>query len=200
MHRNVKKAVLVALTAVIAGAGVYFLMPREPRYEGRSLSAWLADLDLESPKSQEKPAQAVRAIGTNALPWLRKMLVSKSPIWERTSVAVNANQSLIQFSVTPDNVVRNRALRGYSALGHQAKCDVPQLIELMESESSPQVRSYIALALGNIGPAAAEAIPVLERATLDKNEEVHKNAVSALANIKMWTPDGGPMFRRSGEF
>src|SRR5262245_36079920 len=156
-------------------------MPHEPRYEGRSLSAWLADLDLESPKSQEKPAQAVRAIGTNALPWLRKMLVSKSPVWERTSVAVNANQSLIQFSVTPDNVVRNRALRGYSALGNQAKCDVPHLIELMESESSPQVRSYIALALGNIGPAASEAIPVLERATLDKNEEVHKNAVSALA-------------------
>jgi len=200
VHRNVKKAVLVALTAVVAGAGVYFLMPREPRYEGRSLSAWLADLDLESPKSQEKPAQAVRAIGTNALPWLRKMLVSKSPIWERTSVAVNANQSLIQFSVTPDNEVRNRALRGYSALGNQAKCDVPHLIQLMESESSPQVRSYVALALGNIGPAATEAIPVLEWATLDKDEEVHKNAVSALANIKMWTPDGGPMFRRSGEY
>ena len=193
MVRSVKFSLILALGVAATGAGVYLLIPREPSYQGRSLSAWLADLDLESRKAQARPAEALRAIGTNAFPSLRRMLLSRSPIWERTSIAINANQSLVQFSVTPDNVVRNRALRGYHALGNEAKDDVSRLIELMERETSPQVRCYIALALGNIGPAARAAIPVLQKATFDRNQEVHKNAIWALANIQMWTPESSAM-------
>jgi HEAT repeat protein len=190
MNRRSKNGLALALIfgAVVTG---YFVMPREPRYQGRSLSAWLAELDLESSYSQDKPAEAVRAIGTNALPWLRRMLRSEGPIWERAMVAFNARQSLIQFPITPDNVVHNRALRGYHILGNVAQCDVPKLIQLLETQSSPRVRSYAALALGSIGPAAKEALPVLQQATTDVNNDVRRNAVWAVANIKMWVPDEG---------
>src|SRR6266853_932454 len=114
----------------------YFVMPHEPRYEGRSLSAWLAELDLESPKAQDKPVEALRAIGTSSFPWLRRMLRSEGPIWERAMVAFNGRQSLVQLPITPDNVVRNRAVMGYHMLGKAADSDVPHLIQLLETESS----------------------------------------------------------------
>src|SRR5579859_6903097 len=107
-----RMALVIVFTVVILAA-FFALGPHEPRYEGRPLSAWLADLDLESSKPQVKPVQALRAIGTNAFPWLRRMLVCKDPIWARAILAFNTSQSLIQLPITSDNVVRNRAVRGY---------------------------------------------------------------------------------------
>lgn len=192
---NRRRRIGLAL-ALIVGAGVVglFIWPREPRYEGRSLSAWLADLDLESTHSEGRPVEALRAIGTNAFPWLRRMLRSKGPVWERALVSFDAGQSLVQLPVTPDNVVRNRAIRGYHALGAAAKDDVPLLVHLLETERTPQVRSSVALALGNIGPAAKAALPALQRATTDPNNDVRRNAIWAVANIKMWAPEA-PEFR-----
>ena len=188
MNRSRKIALVLALIIAVLTTA-YFVMPHEPRYEGRSLSGWLAELDLNSPKAQDKPMEAIRQIGTNAFPWLRRMLRSEPPIWERAMVAFNTSQSLIQLPITPDNVVRNRAVRGYHALGKQAEGDVPHLIQLLQRENSPHVRSYVALALGNIGPAARPALVVLQKAAMDPNADVRRNAVWALANIKMWAPD-----------
>jgi len=176
---------LILCVAIIA----YLILPHEPRYQGRALSAWLAELDLESSHPQNKAAEAVRSIGTNALPWLRRMLITEGPLWERAMLAFNAKQSLVQFPVVPDNVARNRALRGYHTLGNLAEGDVPCLVQLLVVKRSPQVRSYIALALGNIGPSARAALPVLEKATTDPNGDVRRNAVWAVANIKMWVPN-----------
>src|SRR5688500_9973739 len=48
--------------------------PAEPAHGGKKLSAWLDELSaMTFPRECDpdtKPAQAVRAIGTNALPWL----------------------------------------------------------------------------------------------------------------------------------
>lgn len=184
MRRRI--ALVIVFTGVIL-AVLLTLGPHEPRYEGRSLSAWLADLDLESAKPQVKPVQALRAIGTNAFPWLRGMLVCRDPIWARAIFTFNTKQSLIQLPITSDNVVRNRAVRGYNALGKMAKHDAPQLIQLLETEKSPQARCYVALALGNIGFEAKAAIPVLEsKAATDQSADVRENSVWALKEIKMF--------------
>jgi hypothetical protein len=188
MNRCCKLSLTLALT-VGAGMTGFMVSPHEPRYEGRALSAWLAELDLESSKAPEQAQKAVRAIGTNALPCLRRMLLSQGPLWERGMVAFNASQALVQFPVTADNVVRTRALRGYHTLGNAAADDVPGLIQVLQTERSPLVRSYVALALGNIGPAARTALPALEKATTDPNKDVSRNAVWAVANIKMWVPN-----------
>ena len=188
MNRRGKSATAAGLI-LCAAVAVYLVIPREPRYQGRALSAWLAELDLESPHPQAKASQAVRAIGTNALPWLRRMLLSPGSICERAMLAFNAQQTLVQLPVTPDNVVRNRALRGYHILGNMAEGDVAVLIEVLQRQGSPRVRSYVALALGNIGPGARAALPSLEKATQDSNADVARNAVWAVANIKMWVPE-----------
>ena len=191
MTRECKIGLFLALL-VGAGAAGYSLLPHQPSYAGRTLSAWLADLDLERPGPQEQAAAAVRVIGTNGLPWLRRMLRSEGPLWERLIVAFNASQSLVQFPITPDNLSRNRAVRAYHILANDAAGDVPRLVQLLKTERSPRVRSYVALALGNIGPAARAALPALRQATTDPNADVRRNAFWALANLQMWAPDELP--------
>jgi hypothetical protein len=162
---------------------------RQPVYLGKPLSDWLADLDLESSHSQVAAEQAVRSIGTNALPCLLKMLCVRDNVWEQSFLFLNNNQALVRFPVTPASVIRNRALRGYTSLGKAAKGEVPHLIHLLETETSASKRCYFILALGCIGPEAKAAVPALAKAANDPNDDVRKNALWALANIRMWTPD-----------
>src|SRR6185503_16726237 len=69
-------AITVALVAVAASivALLWRPSPHEPSYGGKKLSAWLDELSaMDHPANWDpgtKPAQAVRAIGTNAIPWL----------------------------------------------------------------------------------------------------------------------------------
>jgi hypothetical protein len=189
MRKRVQIAVAVLLVAIVVIIVWQVLGVREPSYGGKPLSQWLADLDLGSSDSPDKAAQAVRLIGTNSFPWLTEMLRVTDPIWKQAVIAVNAKQSIIRLPVTPASMVRARAVDGYNALGSGAKDNVPKLVQMMDSETSPQVRSCVAAALGAIGPGAKAAIPALLKAADDKNAEVCKHARLALANIQMWIPD-----------
>lgn len=189
MRKRVQVALAVLLVALVGIIVWQVLGVREPSYAGKPLSQWLADLDLGSSDSPDKAVQAVRAIGTNSFPWLTKMLRASDPIWNHAIIAFNAKQSLLRLPVMPASVVRARAVEGYNALGIAAKDNVPTLVRMMGSEASPQVRFCIAASLGGIGPGAKAAIPVLLRATDDKNAEVRQGALLALANIRRWIPD-----------
>ncbi len=161
-------AFLVLLAAGVICA-VAVLWSREPRYGGRALSTWLADLDIDSRHSELKATEAVRAIGTNALPWLAKMLCADEPAWKRVLIAFNAKQGFIRVRVTPASVIRYRAVRGYGVLAGGAKDSVPELIRILETETSPHVRACAAMALGSIGREAKAALPALGKAAQDPN-------------------------------
>jgi hypothetical protein len=186
------KRVQVALAVLLSGVGLWHLLrSREPRYQGKSLSAWLADFDFESAHSPEKARQAVRTLGTNSFPFLRRMLGARDPLWTKTIIALDDRQSFIQFHITRANVIRYRAAQGYSALGAAAKQEVAPLIQLMDSEPSAEVRSDVATALGGIGREAKAAIPLLSKAAQDQSSELRISALSALANIQGWSPERG---------
>src|SRR5262249_2412785 len=71
---------LVGLSAVLIGVAFMWLSGRnEPVYKGRRVSAWILDLADNNPSLtrffEETPAkEAVRAIGTNAIPFLAKAI------------------------------------------------------------------------------------------------------------------------------
>jgi hypothetical protein len=181
-----RRFVIGALALGLAVAAVCFALPRQPAYEGRSLSAWLADFDLGRSRSHERAERAVRRIGTNGFATLANMLRTEDPAWKRALIKLNGKQSLLHFPVTPANSVRQRAVLGYAALGSEAKAHVPVLIQIFESDVSPQVRSSVASALGAIRPEAKAAVPALSKAIHDKNADVKQSALMALANIQMW--------------
>ena len=190
MRKRLQIALAAALLIILFGVAVWQVLgPCEPIHQGKPLSAWLAALDLETSHSPEAAMHAVRAIGTNSFPWLTRMLRAKDPVWKRAVIWFNAKQSFLLLPATPASVVQNRAVQAYIALGSAAKDNVPALIQIMESESSPQVRACVAAALGGIGPEAKGAIPVLLKASADNNAEVRKNSICALANIHRWSPN-----------
>ncbi|PWT91735.1 MAG: hypothetical protein C5B56_03365 [Proteobacteria bacterium] len=164
---------------------------REPRYEGKPLSQWLRESDFMSyplvTSGQED--KALTAIGTNCFPYLERMLYATDRPWKRAAIAFNSKQSLLRIPLTPAQVYRGRAMWGYSLLGPAAAADVPRLIQLMNSEKSPEVRCCIAGTLGLMGPKARDAIPVLMNAATNRNADVRRSAVLALRNIRRYNEE-----------
>jgi len=183
--------------AVISGVSWQLARQHEPVYHAKPLSGWLTDFDFASAQASQKAVAAVRAIGTNAFPVLKKMLRTTDPSWKTSLLAFNARQPLLQIRITPASVIRYRAVEGYSALGEAAKQEVTALMEMMESEASAEVRSDVAAALGGIGPEARPAIPVLMKAAQDENQGLRHSALFALANIQRWSPSEGFLPRSS---
>jgi hypothetical protein len=73
-----RRVILILLACVVAGVVVFIVWPRErePEYQGRRLSWWIkgAWRQSENGAVQEERVQAIREIGTNALPYLVKWI------------------------------------------------------------------------------------------------------------------------------
>jgi hypothetical protein len=95
MWKRVQVALAVLLVTSSGLAVWQLLRLREPSYQGKPLSAWLADFDFDSARSPEQAKQAVRTIGTNSLPMLRRMLQDKDPLWTKALIALDDRQSMI---------------------------------------------------------------------------------------------------------
>ena len=136
----------------------------QPTYGGESLSAWLAQYetnllrdDMESLAHGAEAARAIRAIGSNAIPFLLKML-------EVTNSQTDAIlKKVFSRSHTPADVINARASRGFEILGENGKDAVPGIINIFDRHLSVSSQSCCAEALGGIGTAARSAVPTLLR-------------------------------------
>lgn len=185
----------------------------DPVYQGKRLSVWLADCNpkLEyfarrdgTPNREERSdtqraleaAAALRAIGTNAVPYLLKLASSDcSRVWSKADT-MHLDQWVLIYLKSPRlyHWVRSRiekpwndhrrAEHGFETLGQAASPAVPQLIRLLRSPDW-DTRETAADALGAIGPAAQEAVPVLIQCINDPEERVEDSAVEALFAIGM---------------
>ena len=84
----------------------------------------------------------------------------------------------------PDPFVRVHAATLLGDLSHEAVAAVPALIELLETGSAPD-RQLAALTLGEIGPAAEDAVPALLAAAYDDDEQLSAAALEALDHIDL---------------
>jgi HEAT repeat protein len=152
-------------------AGIFFagfawllLTPREPVYQGKTLSVWLEEANESQVTHFESanPAavNAIRQIGTKALPELLRLAATKDVGLRQVLLDLNEKQSSISFKVRPKTKCLNMAAMGFYALGSDARSCVPRLTLLLSDQDS-ETRSYAAWYLGFIGPAAKDAVPVL---------------------------------------
>jgi HEAT repeat protein len=93
--------------------------------------------------------------------------------------AEDAVPDLVQLLSVSNETVRSHAGKALADLGVVA---VPSLI-LALKQPEPAVRVAAAETLGNIGPAAKEAIPALATLLGDEDQEVSRYAASALGRI-----------------
>lgn len=92
-----------------------------------------------------------------------------------------------------DSRVREAALRALDKKGKHAAAAIPELIALLASDPDPGVRTFAAITLGKLGPAAARAMPALESALTDPHDSVRRYAAYAIGKIGVPSSAGRAM-------
>ena len=207
----------LACAALLAAAACLLVWegrrPDDPVYQGKRLSVWLADcnpklefyaLRDEAPDHEEssdtrralEAAAALRAVGTNAVPYLLKLASSDaSTLWSKAAslrldewVLIHLKSRKLHDSIRshidkPWND-HGRARAGFKTLAERASPAVPGLIRLLNSPND-DTRETAADALGAVGPAAQAAVPALIQRINDPSERVEDTAIEALFAIGM---------------
>jgi hypothetical protein len=166
--------VLILLTFVVLAIVLVGIVPREnePSFEGRQLSDWLAEYGGRggrnpSPAERQKPAEAIRQIGTNALPCLLTWLDYEPAAWRYKIGAISQKlpdwvlQSRpVRSLLTTDKAGEraDQAMRGFRALGLIAAPALPELTRRINLTNSPATSGRALFALSSIGPAGLPAM------------------------------------------
>src|SRR5258706_15094695 len=80
-----KRGLLLAVLFVALAGGLVWMLsrPAEPVYQGKPLSAWLAEFNGGPVDTNQAAFVAFRELGTNAIPALLKTIQSGDPPFER---------------------------------------------------------------------------------------------------------------------
>jgi hypothetical protein len=185
---NKRHILTVTLLIAILGITAWFLLRPDPKlsYQGRQLDSWLDDcLPSAPPPAREKATEAVRHIGTNAVPTLVRMLRQKDSKFKLRLIQLIQMQHWVHFNFESSADRHLEAMSGIAFLGPEAKSAVPALLEIYNEHRTNYYDSSLTMAqlIANMGPAAADAVPQFVQATTDANFQIRFNAVNTLAQI-----------------
>ncbi len=172
------------------------LRPHEPVYDRRTLSQWLTEYDGYDangvPRVHQGPDkdvrvlqadEAVRQIGTNAIPTLLRLISTHETLGDQ-ALAWFARQRIVKVRHKGSYELIDEALSGFDALGSNGGPAVPALITIYH-RTSPKAytRQAVIESLGDIGPPASNAIPLLLSLATNRNEPLEEAAIEALGKI-----------------
>jgi hypothetical protein len=204
MPKRVRIALAVLLLAPAGVIAWLVLRPqeREPAFQGKSLSFWLSEYHEnfntgmeEGVKARELAENALRKIGTNAIPTLLKMAAKRDSfvvtklvvLWAWQMREVSYLPAWIQFPGWYSNqgaFLNEEAALGFELLGADAQQAVPALIGIYEQGISPQSQDATYRALVAIGPGALRmGTPSFLRRATSSDATVRRIAVQALAEV-----------------
>ena len=157
------------LLFLIAGLGGWLglrLISREPSYHGKPLSFWLSRAEESSvasrgrkdPKAAES-REAIRAIGTNAIPVLLRILRAKDSVLIRAAMDLVGRQDYVHIHIPSVEEQKRKAAAGFYVLGELASNAVPALIEIYQHPSSGYSERIAELTLMRLYPAKNVAVP-----------------------------------------
>jgi hypothetical protein len=121
--------ILAACAVVALVAAVFWPKEREPVYQGKKLSEWLAMycVSTDSQVPDKEAEEAILGIGTNALPVLVKWIAREPPDWKKGLVDelehLNKRRlwQRIWYPALSDMELQREATYGFRALGGKAK-------------------------------------------------------------------------------
>jgi HEAT repeat protein len=173
-----KLVIRLGLLAVAVGLVIFVLVrpgAREPEYRGRPLREWLVEFDHGYGTTNYSAAQeAIRAMGTNCLPFLIGYLRSKDPPFNRHWVRLKARLGLVRKSGEYAMFWRRRAATACGELGQDGAPAFPAMTEAMKDQHAA---ARVAEALSRMLPKSA---PVLTNALATGNVTAQYCAAAAL--------------------
>jgi hypothetical protein len=174
--RSKRAVIILALLGIVVIGLIFAPKPSEPTYEGKRLSIWLREMS-DSPEQQKRAANAVRAMGTNALPSLVRMLQARDSKFKEYVRSLLARQKLVRVRLSPPaRIQHDFACRGLWVLGPMAAAAIPSLEENLVSRKPHPSIPGVLLSIGS--PAWMTFI----RAMTNNNPEVRATTIGALSN------------------
>jgi len=197
MQKRVHIALAVLLVILVGLAAWLGLRQREPVYQGKGLSIWLESRYKGATKGNQDERQfaeqAIRQIGTNALPVLIEWLGAQDTRLKQVMITLAAKQKVLHLHLTSAEQRRAEAVWGYEVLGPLAVVQVPRIMDILTNEPCADLRRAAGDALAAIGPEARVAAPALFCATKDRDRLVRVVAFMALARIRPDPPQTIPV-------
>jgi hypothetical protein len=203
---RLRRTILVGCALAVLIATLAFRTEREPEYGGRKLTEWLK-LYLQSPDGfnhGQEAAEAVRHIGTNAMPWLlnwtdyepaawKMMLASNAPATAGWSGYFRFAHLRLLHSRADD--LNWLARFGFQILGPQARPALPEVHRRMVDWGKPQ-RAGIAMKIYTDveGPSS---VPALLSALASTNANCRRSAAFCLSTLGTNGAPAIPMLRNA---
>jgi len=163
--------ILAGCVGAVILAAAFWPGEREPEYNGKKLSEWLEfyeQNDSVNPTMEvNAAADAVKHIGTNAVPWLVKWIdYDRSLRRNKLYAMIEKLPGAIRYSAILRHLVKRSERRtferfqaagaGFRILGPQASPAIPDLIRLMDKPKGP---AYALSCIGRDGlPALLAAL------------------------------------------
>jgi hypothetical protein len=146
---------LMLAAVAISVLWIAFCLPKEPAYQGVGLSEWLDRMEKARAGDVAKveAENAIRAIGTNGIPYLLHLITRKDPWRYRLSHYLNTHwDGRFAYEIgyggrTPD---RWRALQGFTVISTNAVTAIPALRQ-MATNSDADLSQAAVMALAEIG-------------------------------------------------
>ena len=153
------KIVLLALAPVIgATALVLSRQSREPEFENQPLSFYLRSLTYSQVRLERNARDAIRAIGSNAVPHLIDILDARELRFKTWFNEVANQHSFTRFRFPQMASQQIQAAMACQELGPTAAVAIPSLARLIDD---PQLGYWAVAALAEIGP---QTFPLLTNA------------------------------------
>ena len=177
---------LIVAILLAGGLALHLFQSREPPYQGRSLVEWMDDYGRASASASdvemEISRQAVKQIGTNAIPFLLKELSAKDTALQERLKLWLQRQPLVQFHFKYAWEHRLQGLEGFAILEQDASCAVPDLVELSR-DNDADIRRGALNVLCIIKPKQDILLPILLQAFHDPSAPNRETAAIRLHRL-----------------
>jgi HEAT repeat protein len=157
----------------------------EPRYNGKTLRSWstiyFCDAVIYSNAATDA-SNALRAIGTNAVPVLTRECLIESPAIKSTILELVPFIARARLQLFTDQERHSIAAASLRCLGEDGQGAIPILCKQLDSPNSA-IRENTAFVLGEIGPTAESSVTALLNHVYDPAENVQFTVRNALGEI-----------------
>jgi HEAT repeat protein len=183
MSRRRQIILVGILVVIVGGMALYFLQPREPRFQGKALSTWLKDFDRWDGDTNAPVVQAMRAMGTNAVPILANMcLANDSRLKQKTSMEFEKHPKLMKYRFTTAPERWARAGQALGVMGESARGACPIFLEALMNNDAFHRRAALN-GFASLGPQAEDCLPAIIGLEHDADRGVRYNLMVALGRI-----------------
>lgn len=151
-QKHVSRFIFILMAIALCVPAIHPACAKEPAYDGRPMSDWLLA------RSDEKQQNAIRQIGTNAIPTLLDILGVKEKTLRKVLARLD-NKDLRRDILNDKEFnlddLRDLAVIGFGILGTNAEPVIPQMYKLLNDE---ETSFKAAEALVKVGPKGFAAL------------------------------------------